>query len=186
MKLSTISHLPLSADQGWPEIERAHPHLVKLYALIVLPLSLLPPAMLYYAGTQYPDSFLHQAANKNWGEVAAAFFLTELFTLLAMGWLIKQVAETNNLRIDYHDSFLLAGIAPIPLWLSSLGLFAPSLGFNAVLSLIALGLSCGVIYHGIEGLCHTHEDVTAAGIVHTVIGAGLIAWALLLMWVLPL
>jgi hypothetical protein len=62
----------------------------------------------------------------------------------------------------------------------------PSLGFNAVLSLAALGLSCGIIYHGIEGLCHTREDVTAAGIVQTVIGAGLIAWALLLMLVVLL
>ncbi len=88
--------------------------------------------------------------------------------------------------MDYHDAYLLAGIAPIPLWLSSLGLFVPSLGFNAVLSLAALGLSCGIIYHGIEGLCHTREDVTAASIVQTVIGAGLIAWALLLMLVVLL
>lgn len=186
MKLSTLSLLPLSADRGWPEIERIHPRLLKLYAFIVLPLSLLPPAMLYYAGALSSESFLHQAANKNWGEVAAAFFLTEMLTLFGMGWLIKQVAETNKLRIDHHDSFLLAGIAPIPLWLSSLGLFSPSLGFNVILSLVALGVSCGVIYHGIEGLCHTREDVTAASIVHTVIGAGLIAWALLLMWVVPL
>ncbi|MCU0840670.1 MAG: hypothetical protein MUE86_07545 [Thiobacillaceae bacterium] len=129
---------------------------------------------------------LAQAAGKHWGLVATAFFLTELVTLLAMGWLIKQVAESDGLRIDHHDAYLLAGIAPIPLWLSSLGLFVPSLGFNAVLSLAALGLSCGIIYHGIEGLCHTREDVTAAGIVQTVIGAGLIAWALLLMLVVLL
>jgi hypothetical protein len=59
----------------------------------------------------------------------------------------------------------------------------PSLAFNAALSLGALALSCGIIYHGIEGLCHMREDVTAASIVQTVIGAGLIAWAMLLMLV---
>jgi len=42
-------------------------------------------------------------------------------------------------------------------------------------------LSSGIIYHGIEGLCHTREDVIAASIVQAVIGAGLIAWALLLL-----
>ncbi|MCP5279409.1 MAG: hypothetical protein H6935_13785 [Thiobacillus sp.] len=47
-------------------------------------------------------------------------------------------------------------------------------------------MSSGIIYHGIEGLCHTREDMTAASIVRTVIGAGLIAWALLLMLVVSL
>ena len=36
MKLSTLTRLPLSAEQGWPEIERVHPRLVKLFAFIVL------------------------------------------------------------------------------------------------------------------------------------------------------
>jgi hypothetical protein len=51
---------------------------------------------------------------------------------------------------------------------------------------VALGVSCGIIYHGVEGLCHMREDVTAAAIVQTVIGAGLIAWALLLVMVMLL
>jgi hypothetical protein len=179
MKLTALSHIALSADEGWPEIERMHPKLLKLYALIVLPLSLLPPAMVYYAGVSHPEVFLQQG-DKQWGMIAMIFFLAEMTTMLVMGWLIRQVAESDGLRIDYHDAYLLAGIAPIPLWLSSLGLLIPSLGINAALSLVALGLSCGIIYHGIEGLCHSREEVTAAGIVQTVIGAGLIAWALLL------
>jgi len=181
MKLSTLSQLPFSADRGWPEIERIHPRLVKLFAFLVLPLSLLPPAMLYYAGTHYPEVFLPQAVGKDWGLIAGIFFLAEMVTLLVMGWLIREVAQSNGLRIDNHDAYLLAAIAPIPMWLSSLGLLVPSLAFNAVLSLAALVLSCGIIYRGIEGLCHTREDVSAAGIVQIVIGAGLIAWALLLM-----
>lgn len=186
MKLSTLHRLPLTADQGWPEIERLHPRLIRLFAFIVLPLSLLPPAMLYYVGHAYPEVFLPHSAGKDWGLIAGVFFLAEVATVLGMGWLIRQAVQSSGLRIDDHDAYLLAGIAPIPLWLSSLGLLVPSLGFNAVLSLAALGLSFGIIYHGIEGLCHTREDVTAAGIVQTVFGAGLIAWALLLMLVVLL
>ena len=186
MKLSTLSQLPFSADRGWPEIERIHPRLVKLFAFLVLPLSLLPPAMLYYAGTHYPEVFLPQAADRDWGLIAGVFFLAEMVTLLVMGWLIREVAQTNGLRIDNHDAYLLAAIAPIPLWLSSLGLLVPSLAFNVVLALVALGVSCGIIYRGIEGLCHTREDVSAAGIVQIVTGAGLMAWALLLMLVVML
>lgn len=181
MKLSTLARLPLSAEQGWPEIERLRPQLVKLFAFIVLPLSLLPPLMLYYAGSVHPEVFPPQLAGKDWTQIAGVFFLAEMATLGVMGWLIRQVALTSGLRIGYHDAYLLAAIAPIPLWLSALGLFVPSLAFNVVLSLAAFGLSCGIIYHGIEGLCHTRESVSAAGIVQVVIGAGLIAWALLLV-----
>jgi hypothetical protein len=184
MKLISLSQLPFSTAQGWPDLEKVHPGMFKVFAFIVLPLSLLPPAMLYYAGTNYPEAFFKGAAGKAWGEIGAVFFLAEMLTFLGMGWLIKQVADSNQLKIDHHDAFLLAAIAPIPLWLSSLALLVPSLAFNAGLSLVALGLSCGIIYHGIEGLCHMCEDVTAAAIVQTVIGAGLTAWVLLLMLVM--
>lgn len=188
MSLISLSKMPLSADQGWPDIAKSHPGLWRVFALLVLPLSLLPPAMLYFAGTHHPEIFLNRMGDqvdvKTWGDVAAIFFLAEMATFVAMGWLIKQVSGTNGLAIDYHDAYLLAAIAPIPLWLSSLGLLVPSLAFNAALSLAAMGISCGLIYHGVEGLCRTREGVTAAGIVQTVIGAGLIGWALLLLVIL--
>jgi hypothetical protein len=184
MNLISLSKLPFSTTQGWPELEKIHPGLLKVFALVVLPLSLLPPVMLYYAGTHYPESFLKGAAGKAWDEIALVFFLAEMLTFLGMGWLIRQVAESNRLRIDHHDAYLLAAIAPIPLWLASLGLLVPSLAFNAGLSVAAMALSCGIIYHGVEGLCHMREEVTAAAIVQTVIGAGLVAWALLLALVM--
>ncbi|HUX30956.1 MAG TPA: YIP1 family protein [Thiobacillus sp.] len=184
MNLVSLYKLPFSNTQGWSELEKVRPGLLKVFVFIVLPLSLLPPAMLYYAGSNYSEVFLKGTAVKAWSDIAVVFFLAEMLTLLGMGWLIKQVAESNGLEIDYHDAYLLAAIAPIPLWLSSLGLLVPSLAFNGVLSLAALGLSCAIIYHGVEGLCHTREDVTAAAIVQMVIGAGLIAWALLLMMVM--
>lgn len=186
MNLISISKLPFSAARGWPELEKIHPGLFKVFAFIVLPLSLLPPVMLYYAGTHYPAAFLQEVTGKAWGEIAGIFFLAEMMTFLGMGWLIKQVAESNRLMIDHHDAYLLAAITPVPLWLSSLGLLVPSLAFNAGVSIVALGLSCGIIYHGIKGLCHMCEDVTAAAIVQTVIGAGLTAWVLLLMMLMLL
>ena len=125
-------------------------------------------------------------AGKDWGAIAVVFFVAEMATLAFMGWFIRQVADGNGLRIDYHDAYVIAAIAPIPMWLSALGLLMPSLGFSVVLALVGLGLSCSLVYHGIEGLTHSREDVSAAGIVQTVIGAGLVAWALLLMLLLLL
>ena len=184
MNLISLSKLPFSTTQGWPELEKIHPRLFRVFAFLVLPLSLLPPVMLYYAGTRYPEAFFTGAASKDWGEIAMVFFLAEMLTFLGMGWLIRQVAESNRLKISHHDAYLLAAIAPIPLWLASLGLLVPSLAFNAGLSIAAMALSCGVIYHGVEGLCHMREEVTAAAIVQMVIGAGLVAWMLLLALVM--
>jgi len=36
---------------AWMFLDRVHPSLLKTFFLLVLPLSMLPPAMLYYAGT---------------------------------------------------------------------------------------------------------------------------------------
>ncbi|MFZ5556440.1 MAG: YIP1 family protein [Pseudomonadota bacterium] len=181
MNLTTLLKLPISAGDGWVELARNPPALSKLFGAIVLPLSLLPPVMLYFAGTHTPEAFLPGGAGRNWALMALVFYLTEVLTVLGMGWLIRQVADTNGLSLSYRQAYLLAGVAPIPLWLSSLGLAVPDLTFNVLLSTAAMGLSCGIIYHGVQAFCRTREEVVAAAIVQTVIGAGLIAWALLLV-----
>ncbi len=181
MTLLSASKLSFSADHGWPELIRRRPSLLRVFALLVLPLSLLPPVMLYFAGTQHPAMFPHDVGAHPWGTVAAVFFLAEMGTLLFMGWLIRAVATTRGLAIDGHDAWLLAAIAPVPMWLSSLGLAVPDLRFVVAVALAGLALSCGIVYHGIEALCRTREDVTAASIAQVVIGAGLIAWVLLLL-----
>lgn len=186
MSMLTLSKMFVSSNEGWPELEAIHPAVSRLFALLVLPLSMLPPIMLYFAGTYYGDEILSGFSAKPWALIATLFFVAEMMTFIVMGWLIKAIAEANSADIDTHDAYMLAGIAPIPLWLSSLGLLVPSLLFNAVVSIAALGLACSIIYHGIYALCHMHEEVVAASITQTVIGAGLIAWALLLVMILPI
>jgi hypothetical protein len=181
MTLMSLARLPISAEEGWPALARLNPGILKVFFLLVLPLSLLPPLMLYYVGRHYPEIFGQVAPQRNFAVVATVFFLAEMATFLVMGWLIKQVGQTYSLNIDYHDAYLLAAIAPVPLWLSSLGLFVPQLLFNAAVSLVALGLSCALLYHGLQALGHKRDAVVATGIVQIVIGAGLIAWALLLV-----
>jgi hypothetical protein len=180
VNLTALLKLPISTDDGWTELVRNPPSTRRLFATVVLPLSLLPPLMLFLAGAFAPDAFPARFAARNWGAFVLLFYLTEVFTVLGMGWLIRQVAWTNGLSVSYRQAYLLAGVAPIPLWLSSLGLAVPDLTFNALLSLTALALSCGIVYHGIQAFGRTREEVVAAAIVQTVIGAGLIAWALLL------
>ncbi len=181
MNLHALSQLPLSTERGWPELVTARPRLSRLFLLVVLPLSLLPPAMLWFAGTNHPQMFPADYGTKPWGEVAAVFFVAEIATVLGMGWLIRQVAATHGLSIDRHDARMLAAIAPVPMWLSALGLLIPNFLVAVAIAIAGLALSCGIVYHGILALCRTREDVVAGGIVQTVIGAGLVAWAFLLL-----
>jgi hypothetical protein len=186
MNILTLPRMVVSSETGWPELEKLHPTILKAFVFIVLPLSLIPPAMLYYAGTTYGDDFLVGYGSKPWGWIAGAFFLAEMLTFAGMGWFIKQFAENRKVKIDSHDAYLLAAIAPVPLWLSAFSLFSTNMAINAAISLIALACSCGLIYHGIFALCHMHEEIKAMSITYAVISAGLAAWVLLLLVVIAL
>lgn len=50
MTLSPLVRLPLCANEGWPELAQRRPAMLEVKVLLVLSLSLLPPAMLYFAG----------------------------------------------------------------------------------------------------------------------------------------
>lgn len=180
MDLLTLSQLPLSPDHGWPLLSRRRPAYARVFALLVLPLSLLPPAMLLYAGTHHPAMFTPELAHRDWLATAAVFFAAEMLTLLAMGALVKALADSHGLVLGWSGAYLLASVAPVPMWLSSLALFVPSLVFNGVAALTGLGLACALMVNGIQGLCRTREGVTAAGMAQIVIGAGILGWGLLL------
>lgn len=186
MKILSFPKMVFSSSEGWPELASIHPAIVKVFFFLVLPFSLLPPAMLYLSGTYYGDVIVQGYGSKPWELISVLFFLVEMATFAVMGWLIKQIAQAHKVEVDYHDAYVLAAITPVPLWLSSLGLLVPSLAFNIAVSLSALGASCALIYHGIYALCHMHEEVTAAGITQAVIGAGLAAWAVLLMMIMAI
>lgn len=180
MTLHALSRLPMSVDEGWPELIRRRPSLLATFFLLVLPLSLLPPLMLYWAGTYQPEMFPPELRGRSWGNVAVTFFVAELLTVAAFGWLIRRLAHGYGLEIDYHDSYLLAAITPVPMWLSAFGLLVPTLIFAALVAMAGLVLSCAILYHGIQAFCRTREDVAAAGLVRSVLGLGFAAWCALM------
>lgn len=187
MKLAAITRMPFSTKAVWPELAHLDSQIAQLFLLLVVPLSLLPPFMIYMAGSHYGDAFIQGFSAKPWDRIAVLFFMGELLSVAVMGWLIRQVAGNWHGQISYRNAYLLASIAPIPLWLSSLGLFFTSLLLNAALSCLALGLSCALIYQGVHAFCAVEEDIEAAAITQVVFGAGMIVWGLLLSVVmLPL
>ena len=186
MNLAALPRMVVSANAVWPELEALHVPLSRFLLLVILPLAFLPPVMIYYAGTHYGDAFVLGFASKPWAAIAAVFFLTEVASVILMGWLIKQVAKSHNLYVSSHDAFMLASIAPIPMWLSALCLLLPMLAVDVAIALLGLAAGCGLLHHGVLALAHTREEVSAAGITQTVMGAGIICWALLLTLIVAL
>lgn len=177
----TVIQLPFTRQAGWKELQQRQISIPTLAWLVVLPLSLLPPALLYYAGTHYGDTFVAGFDERPWRYITTILFLAELLTFFVMGWLIHSVANTEEMSISYHDAYLLAALAPLPLWSSAIVLVIPSLLLNALAVLVALGISCSLIYHGLQALCERSDnDVTAMSVTYTVMAAGVLAWGLLM------
>jgi|SRR5690554_4881672 len=187
MNLSCLLLLPFTREGGWQQLRRQRPSLNALILRLVLPLSLLPPTMLYYAIHQHGNDLLPGLAERPWPLIAPALFSAELLTFLVMGWLIHGVVNAHRMRLTYQDAYLLAAMAPLPLWLSSLTLFAADMVFIVGGVLLAMLASCGLIYHGLQALCDREEhDIMAMSATYTVMACGLMAWGVLLalVWVL--
>ncbi|WP_227369740.1 Yip1 family protein [Halomonas sp. M20] len=176
----SLMQLPFSSTQGWKELSRRQPSVQLLVLCIVLPMSLIPPLMLYYAGTHYGDAFMSGFADKQWRFITTIFFLAELLTFAVMGWLIYEIANTSKNALSIHDAYMLAALAPIPMWLSALALWVPSLAFNIIVALIALGVSCSLVYHGLKGLAREQDEMETMSAAYTIMSASVLAWGLLI------
>lgn len=182
MKALTIVKMPFSHKMGWRELQSLRPSIPLLAWSIVFPMSLLPPVMLYFAGTHYGDILFTGFADREWRFITTILFLAELLTFFMMGWVIHTIVNgTRELAISYHDAYLLAALAPLPLWASSIMLVFPSLLFNALCVLAALGVSCRLIYHGLQALCTRDvNDVTTMSATYTIMSTGALAWGILM------
>ncbi|MBK5206386.1 MAG: DUF1282 family protein [Polaromonas sp.] len=184
MNVVQMPKMIFSFHEGWDDLIRVHPSIARLFVLVVFPLSLLPPAMIYYAGGRHGGVFVPGVTPEQWHAAAGIFFLAELLTVPTVAWLIHMVSRMNNVATDYHACFILAAIAPVPLWLSSLTLFVPNLFVGIVVGGLALLCSVGLIYHGVYALFRMRDDLKALQMATVVAGAGLFMWLILMQIVL--
>jgi hypothetical protein len=181
MKMVTSFH------DGWDDVSALHPAVLKTFLFVVLPMSLLPPAMLLYAGADHPLSYLMNAPYSRWKIVAFSFFVTELATVPLMGWVIRSMAEIHQVACDFKDTFLLAAIAAIPMWASSLGLAVPNIWVMIVALVAGLMASASLLYHGTYTILKLTDDEEAQALSSSAFSVGGLVWAFLCAFVvLPL
>lgn len=187
MNLLNFTKMPFSFHGGWDTVSGVHPSTLRTFFFLVLPFSLIPPAALLYAGSYHPSIFWVSAPYARWAAVAAAFFITELLTVPMMGWLVKKMAADHQIAVDFKDSFLLAAITAVPMWISSLGLLSSEIWI--VIAVVALGLlvAASVLYHGTYTILHMEDVTEAQSMTYEIFSFGGIVWVMLCAFIaLPL
>jgi len=174
-------HKLFTSTQGWDSLSRTQPSALKLFFLLVVPFSLIPPLMLEYAGHHIGASLFPDVPGMAWSLAALSFLVAELLTVPLMAWTIKSVAGSKGIHSSDRDVFTLAAIAPVPLWLSSLVLYYDQV--MLIMAGVTLGLAGSVIliFRGVPSILNIDEDVVALDIAYTVTALGLIAWVVLVM-----
>ncbi|WP_084186834.1 YIP1 family protein [Andreprevotia chitinilytica] len=178
MKASAYPHMLTSFHDGWDELHTAKPREQNIFFKLVLPLSLLPVLMVLYAGN-FHGAYYSSTAMGRWETLAAVFFVAEMITVPGMAWIIRQLAKAHMAHSDYDGSYLLAAVAAVPMWLSSLTLFVPFLPFNIACAVTGLVLACALVYHGIPVMLGKDRDDDVRDMTYLVMWIGVGAWAIL-------
>jgi hypothetical protein len=181
MSILHIHKLFLSSHQGWDELALAHSTAVRLFVLLVLPFSLVPPLMLEYAGRHVGMETYPGTSSQAWNVAALFFFMAELVTVPLMAWGIREVARSKGITSEYADAFRLAAIAAVPLWLSSLALFSDQVVLIAAILALGLAGSVVLIFRGVSGILGARDELVAFDVAYIVTAMGLIAWVVLVM-----
>ena len=181
MNLSMFPKMLISHDEGWNWLMRIHPSVGKMYLAYVVPMSLIPPAMLLYAWRTYSNAPLLEISANQALFLAAVFFVSELAMVPIMGRVIQSIGEIADAHPPYHDAFALAAVVPTPLWLAPVALFVPSLVFNIVVMMLAIAGATALIYQGVNRIFKLPDEGHSLLVAGTVLAAGLIAWVAMMV-----
>lgn len=171
----------IPSHKEWDALARTQPSVLRLFFLLVLPFSLIPPLMIEYAGHHYGAMLYPHVSGQAWSVAALFFLLAELATVPLMAWGIRSVARSKGIACPYRDAFTLAAIAPVPLWLSSLVLFSDQPALIAAMVVLGVAGSVVMIFRGVAHILQVKEGLIAFEIAYIVTALGLIAWASLVM-----
>lgn len=177
-----MRQIHLSGMHGWDYLSARHMPAIPIFLLYALPLSIVPPLMLYYAGTRYDIEYLSLLRGDLLQGVCVVFFLAEQVMVLLMGAAIQRMGETllggaGDFKPSYEDSFKLAAIAATPLWLAPLFLLVPNLILNLAVAPLALLASAALIFQGVPAIFKIGEKDRAALFSSAIVFAGIVGWA---------
>lgn len=170
-----------SHGEGWDWLKRIHPSVAKLYFFYVIPMSLIPPAMLLYAWRTYGGPPLPEITLGEAQFLAIVFFTAELVMVPIMARVLQMIGQVADASPSYQDAFTLAAVVPTPLWLAPVALFVPSLIFNILITLVALSCSAVLIFQGVNRTYDVRDEGHSLLLGGSVFAAGLVGWVIMLV-----
>jgi hypothetical protein len=105
----------------------------------------------------------------------------QLVVVPAMASIVRQLAEVAEIHPSYKDAFILAAVAPTPLWMASIFLIVPDILVNICVTSLAMMASAGFIYYGIPVVFKIKEQGHALLLFGAILIAGVIAWGFLMI-----
>lgn len=175
-------HLPrLPQSDVWDTLAHSHFSVLRMFLFYALPLSVVPPAMIYFAGVVYGGTLLPALSVMQLLTIGIAFFLAELAMTFLVAYIILRLGEVVDLKITYEDAYKLAVVIPTPLWLASLCLFVPSVILNIAAGAAALMLSGALIFYNVPAILKVEDRGAARILSNAILVAGILAWAAMML-----
>jgi hypothetical protein len=153
-----------------------------MFLFYALPLSVVPPAMIYFAGIVYGGTLLPALSVMQLLTIGIAFFLAELAMIFLVAYIILRLGEVVDLKITYEDAYKLAVVIPTPLWLVSLCLFVPSVILNLTAGAAALILSGALVFYNVPAILKVEDGGAARILSNAILVAGMLAWAAMMLF----
>jgi hypothetical protein len=187
-EIMLLTHFPgmlVSEKTGWEEIDHSHCSARWFFKSVVMPMSLLPPALYSYAELVHPGAIFPLSVPALSATqllvTGVVFYGMQLLMVGYMAMLIQRMSMGRDHDPGYDSAYALAAIAPVPLWLASLALLVPSLGFTLAVGALAWVASLALIRHGVRPLLHINDEKTAHYVANMVTLSGIAAWIALLV-----
>jgi len=149
---------------------------LRLCLLYAVPLSIVPPAMIYYAGVTYGGQLLPALSVTQLQGIGIVFYVTELAMTFLVAYAIRRLGEFVDIKPAFEDAYKLAVVTPMPLWLAPLFLFIPSFMLNLMAGAAALILSGMLIFYNVGSILKVEEKGHAMLLSGSILAAGMVVW----------
>lgn len=172
-------HLPQNAV--WDTVMRSHLSILKMCLFYAVPLSVIPPAMIYYAGITYSGNMLPVMEPVQLQTIGVVFFIVEIVMTFLVAYVIQRLGQVIDMKPAYEDCYKLAIVVPTPLWIAPVFLFIPSFMLNLTIGAAALMLSGILIFYSVPRTLKVEEEGHAVLLSGSILSAGLIAWVSIML-----
>ena len=177
----TLFKLFFMPTRGWQDLLRTRPSVPRLFMLHVIPFSLIPSLMIYVAGMNNSIPLLDVMPGINILLVSISFFIIQLIAVPVMAIVLRQLGEVAEVQPNYRDSFILASVAPTPLWLAPVFLIVPNTLVILAVFTLAMMAAFGIIFYSLPTLHNIKDEARALYYYGGIVMAGMIAYASLVL-----